>query len=421
MDDLKVFKFGGACLKDAQSITNAGAILQHFDGDKLLLVVSAVNKTTNQLEKVVNAFFSGNEEAVHMLQAIQYEHVALANELGINDPEALNEIEDCFIDALWILEDEIQDPYDYIYDQIVALGELASSKLNYHYFKSIGVDITWLDVRDVLRTDESYRSGVVDWVTTEQKAKEKIASLLLENKVIITQGFIGSTQDNTTTTLGREGSDYTASILAYCVDANSVHVWKDVEGIMTGDPKLYKNATLIKQLSFSEAIEMCYFGAKVLHPKTIKPIQNKNIPLFVRPFGDVTNPGTAITTDQNFVYPPIVIIEENQVLIELAVKDFSFVAEHHLSEIFAILKDLKIKVYLMRNTAINFIFSTKYEEVKIAKLNSCLEDSYFINITSDLTLTTVRHADLDFARKELGMKKVFFEEQFSHTLQLLHN
>ena len=419
MDNLLVFKFGGACLKNESQIANALKILEHFKGQKILLVVSAIDKTTNALEKVVNSFFAYDENTVRQVEHIKHAHLSLGSKLGITDPYALNEIEDSFIDAIWLLEDEVHDSYEYVYDQVVSIGEIASSKLVYHYFKNAGIDIGWSDVRDFLKTSEDYKNALINWEQTMIMANEILVAAFEEHDVIITQGFIGSTNENNTTTLGREGSDYTASVLAFCLDASSVHVWKDVEGIMTGDPKTYKDASLIKELSFDEAIEMCYFGAKVLHPKTIKPIQNKNIPLYVRPFENVENKGTYISANKDLIYPPIIIEERDLALVEIGVNDFSFVAEHHLSEIFSILADLKIKIYLMKNTAIKFIFSTRDEAVKLAKLKSLLDDKYFVTTTNALRLLTVRHGKMEKITELLGSSEVLFKEQFGDTIQVV--
>lgn len=416
---IKVFKFGGACLKDEAHIQNASDILKQFKGEKILLVVSAIDKTTNALEKVVNAYYAGNDEAVNLVEAIKHEHLNLCQRLGISDPIAVNEVEDSFIDALWILEDEIQDSYEYIYDQVVSIGEMASSKIMFHFLKQNGLSAALLDVRDVMKTSEDYRSALVQWDSTQELVQKMIPRLFEHNDIIVTQGFIGSTNENNTTTLGREGSDYTASILAFCLDAESVHVWKDVDGIMTGDPKTYADAVMLDKLSFDEAIEMCYFGAKVLHPKTIKPIQNKGIPLYVRPFGDVSKTGTFISNTQPSAYPPIVIQETNQALVEIGVKDFSFIAENHLSEIFSLLTDLKVKVFLMRNTALKFIFSTKDDEVKLKKLLARLSDTYEVNIINSLTLLTVRHGDMASVKIIAEREEFIFEEQYGDTIQVV--
>lgn len=420
MEKLLVFKFGGACLKNVEHIRNAANILKNFKGQKVLLVVSAIDKTTNALEKVVNSFFAGDANASRYIEEIKHQHLTLAHDLGIRDPYAINEIEDSFIDAIWLLEDEIHDAYEYVYDQVVSIGELVSSRLVVQYFKNEGLDVGWLDVRDVIKTNEDYKNATIDWESTQEGAARIITSALESTDIVVTQGFIGSTRENNTTTLGREGSDYTASVLAYCLDAASVHVWKDVEGIMTGDPKTYEHAALIRELSFDEAIEMCYFGAKVLHPKTIKPIQNKGIPLYVRPFFNVENPGTFISGKKDINYLPIVIKEEHQALVEVGERDFSFIAENHLSEIFAILSELKIKVYIMRNTAISFVFSTKDDELKLQKLEARLGASYNVQFRRNLTLLTIRHGSMDDVKKISGQSHFLFEEIYGETIQVVY-
>ena len=389
--DLNVYKFGGASIKDAENITNVGNILASDTSGKLLCVVSATGKTTNALEKVVDSYVSGKGDEADLLHELKTSHLNVAKASGVYSDEGLSDIMDSFVEIDWVIEDIPQDPYDYIYDQIVSVGEIVSSKILYYHLKFKGLNVVWMDIRDVLFTDEIHREAKVNWDISQPKIKTKISKLLNSHDVIITQGFIGSTQENHTTTLGREGSDYTAAILSYSTDAKSMHIWKDVPGVLTGDPRLFDNPFKLEKLSYREAIEMTYYGAKVIHPKTIKPLQNKNIPMYVRPFNDVHNIGTIITNAEDESYPPIIVIAKNQAMINVGVSDFSFVAEHHLSDIFKRLAKLRIKVNLMRNTAISFTMCVDNDSAKIKALEEEIPSDFNISITRELELITIRH------------------------------
>ncbi len=283
---LKVFKFGGASVKDAEGFINVGKILQKYKDDKIVIVVSAMGKTTNALEEVVKSYYAGDGKAAELLENIKNNHFQLISQLIPVSAEIMDDINDTFVEIDWILEESPHDDYDYAYDQIVSIGELLSSKILAHYLHYMKISSTWLDIRDVILTDNTYRDARIQWETTQTNAKNKIEPLLKSANHVVTQGFIGSTSENFTTTLGREGSDYTAAILSYCLDAESMHIWKDVPGVLTGDPRIFDEVIKLPRLSYKEAIEMTYYGAKVIHPKTIKPIQNKQIPLYVRPFLD---------------------------------------------------------------------------------------------------------------------------------------
>jgi aspartate kinase len=281
---MRVFKFGGASVKDADSVRNVADIVHNSTG-KLIVVVSAMGKTTNNLEKVVHAYFYKQGDPVAFLDDVKAYHRAIVQSLFEEDFEAVwDQINDIFVEIDWILEDSVHDSYDYLYDQIVSVGELVSTTILAYYLSKIGCSSTWLDARGVIITDDTHRAGVVDFDTSTDKIKKAVDRGHASYDVIVSQGFIGSTPDNNSVTLGREGSDYSAGIFSYCADAESMHIWKDVPGILTADPRLFDNTSKIDRLSYREAIEMTYYGAKVIHPKTIKPLQNKSIPLYVRPF-----------------------------------------------------------------------------------------------------------------------------------------
>ena len=283
---MKVFKFGGASIKDYDSIQNVAFILEKFKDEKILIVISAMGKMTNALESVSEAFFEGRQEdALRLFEKIKSAHLNLLKYLLVLQWEkATNALNDFFTEVEWLLHDKPVRDYNYYYDQIVCSGELLSSTLISFFLNEKRINNQWIDVRDILRTDDTFRDAKVDWKISKRNAAEKLLPLFEKNNFVITQGFIGSTDENESTTLGREGSDFTAGIFAELLDAESVTIWKDVNGIMNADPKDFKDAISIPELSYKEVIEMAYYGAKVIHPKTIKPLQNKNIPLYVKSF-----------------------------------------------------------------------------------------------------------------------------------------
>jgi aspartate kinase len=312
MQSVKVFKFGGASVRDVEGFTNVSNILQLYKEEKIVVVVSAIGKTTNALEEVIKSFYARDGRTQSLLDQIRSTHQSLAETLMPGVSGIQDEINDTLVEIDWILEEDPHEDYDYTYDQIVSIGELLSSKILAHYMAYLGLSSRWLDIRDVILTDNTYRDARIIWDVTTRHAQSKINPLLTQKNLIITQGFIGSTSENFTTTLGREGSDYTAAILSYCLDADSMHIWKDVPGVLTGDPRIFDQVTHLPRLSYKEAIEMTYYGAKVIHPKTIKPIQNKAIPLYVRPFLDPGSLGTIISDEKENTYPPVIVIEPDQ-------------------------------------------------------------------------------------------------------------
>ena len=354
---LQVWKFGGASISNPDLVENVGSIVKNYLKTNAVLVTSAKGKTTNALETLVKAYMSESDEANKILEEIKQDHFQYAQALcGVGHP-ILNELNDFFVEIEWILEDPVIDPYDYVYDKIVSIGELVSTKVVSQYLVDQGIKANWLDIRDVILTDNRHREARVDWEITQKKSN-KIKTLLESYDVIVTQGYIASSSENFTTTLGREGSDYTAAILSYCLDADSMHIWKDVPGILTGDPRLFKEVKKIDRLSYKEAVEMTYYGAKVIHEKTIKPLQNKSIPLFVRPFYTPEKDGTLISAEEPIGYPPVIVVNADQVLLHISTNDFSFVGEHHLGDLFTLFAKHRIRVNMMRNTAISFTVCT---------------------------------------------------------------
>lgn len=417
--ELKVFKFGGASVRDAENIENVGRIVNSYSEDKILIVVSAMGKTTNALEEVVRAYVNQTGELASNLEKVKEAHYKVLADLFEDDTAIKAELNDLFVEIDWLIEEEVKDSFDYIYDQIVSVGELLSSRVLNAYLNKIGLNSSWLDVRDIIKTDESYRGAKVDWKSTQDLAKREIKEAFKNSDVIVTQGFIGSTSDNQTTTLGREGSDFTASILSYCIDAKEMCIWKDVPGVLTADPRLFKNPIKLDKLTYKEAIEMTYYGAKVIHPKTIKPLENKGIKLYVKPFNDPQGEGTLISNLGSDHYPPVIVVEPDQVLVSISSNDFSFIAEDHLAMIFGMLDKYRLKVNLMRNTAISFIVCVTREEDRIEGFKEELEKQFTISQEKELELITVRHYNDETVANLVKSKMVLLEERHMSTIQMV--
>jgi len=415
---LQVWKFGGASISNPDLVENVGSIVKNYLKTNAVIVTSAKGKTTNALETLVKAYMNESDEANKILEEIKQDHFQYAQALcGVGHP-ILNELNDLFVEIEWILEDPVIDPYDYVYDQIVSIGELATTKVVSQYFVDQGIKANWLDIRDVILTDNRHREARVDWEITQKKSN-KIKTLLESYDVIVTQGYIASSSENFTTTLGREGSDYTAAILSYCLDADSMHIWKDVPGILTGDPRLFKEVMKIDRLSYKEAVEMTYYGAKVIHEKTIKPLQNKNIPLFVRPFYTPEKDGTLISAEDPIGYPPVIVVNADQVLLHISTNDFSFVGEHHLGDLFTLFAKHRIRVNMMRNTAISFTVCTNNRPGRIKAFEAELGDQYTLQKDSDLKLMTIRHYTEDVVNSFTKGKLVLFQERLKNTVHIV--
>jgi aspartate kinase len=415
-----VYKFGGASVKDAASIKHVARIIADTTGP-LVVVVSAMGKTTNALEEVLNTYYNGDQAtAIELLAKLRQSHFEAARAiLGDEAEETMHRLNDHFVEIDWIIEDDVHDPYDYLYDQIVSIGEMASSTLLHAAVVAQGAQAAYLDARAVIVTDERHRAASVDFALTQERITKQVSDLQVDHRVVITQGFIGSTRDNNTTTLGREGSDYSAGIFSYCLDVESMHIWKDVPGILTADPRLFDNTIKIDRLSYREAIEMTYYGAKVIHPKTIKPLQNKSIHLHVRPYMQPDSEGTLINDDGAMTYPPMIVVEADQSMLYIKTRDFSFVAEQHLKEIFRLLDKYHIKVNMMRNTAISFTMSTNTVASKLELLVADLRTSFDVDVESDLELVTVRHYDQATINRLTEGKMVMYEETLRNTHQMV--
>lgn len=419
MNNIKVFKFGGASIRDISRIANVGEIISKYRAEKTIIVVSALGKTTNALEDVVNSFFYNPSELKEKMDFVKSTHLEIMKELFAPDHEIYNTINDMWVEIDWIIEESPQDPYDYIYDQIVPIGEMMSSLILAEYFKKIGIKCAWIDARDMIKTDSIYREASIIWDSTIKNSKSMLYAAFEENDVVVTQGFIGSTSDNNTVTLGREGSDFSAAILSYCIDAEDMTIWKDVPGILSADPRLFDNVVKIDQLSYLEAVEMTYYGASVIHPKTIKPLQNKNIPLRVKSFLEPEGQGSLISNRQDLHYPPIVVVEKDQTLLSISPKDFSFVVEHHLARLFQLFAKHRLFVNMMRNTAVSFSVIVTNIPERIDALLEELSTDFNTYKEEGLELITVRHYTQEVVDNLKKDKLVLQEEAIHNTIQMV--
>lgn len=420
---MKVFKFGGASVSTADRIQNVAEILKNYSNEKLLIVISAMGKTTNALEKVVDVFYEGNKEkALELFQSIKQDHLSIVKQLQSTCSSSLmthHSLVDFFTEVEWLLHDKPNRGYDYYYDQIVCVGELLSTAIVSDYLNTTGLANQWVDVRDIIRTDDNFRDAKIDWQFTQKRIKESILPLFNQFNIVLTQGFIGATDENESTTLGREGSDYTAAVFANLLDAESQTIWKDVQGVMNADPKQYKNAQWIKELNYQEVIEMAYYGAQVIHPKTIKPLQNKNIPLYVRSFIHPNEEGTCIQNKNINHLPPIIVYKHKQVLVELKSKDFSFVGEGLTAEVYQIFQRLKFKPNLTQNAAISLLCVVDEHSEKVQEFALEASSHFDVTIKKGLTLLTVRHYNEDVLSELTGSDKIVLKQQTPETIQLL--
>lgn len=416
---MKVFKFGGASVKDAAGLQNVANILQRYKNEPLVIIVSAMGKNTNALEAVLAAHVKQNGEAQALYDAVKESHYAILRELFDANDDIFTSVNDTFVEGEWVLEETPADNYDYMYDQLVSVGELVSSKILAAFLQKSGLHTQWLDARDVVATDNTYREGWVIWDKTKANAQRLVPPMLEKGGFVVTQGFIGSTSENFTTTLGREGSDYSAAIFSHCLDAESMTIWKDVPGVLNADPRLFENVTKLDRISYREAIEMTYYGASVIHPKTIKPLQNKNIPLYVKSFIDPDGPGTEISSDNEELYPPIIVVEKNQALLHISTLDYSFVAEQHMARLFRIAADLRIFVNSMQNTAISFTICVPNIPDRLEKFINSVSDEFKVKLETGLELITIRHYTEETIASLKKGKMVLFEERIQNTLQMV--
>lgn len=418
---MKVFKFGGASINSVERIQNVGRIIQSYKGEKIFIIISAMGKTTNALEKVVNAFVEGRkEEALQLFEQVKQQHLnTLKFLVTINWQQAENHLKEFFTEIEWLLHDKPVREYDYYYDQVVCSGELLSTAMMSAYLNEAGIINKWVDVRDIVRTDDNFRDAGIDWNFTAQKVNEEVLPLFNEYDIVLTQGFIGATDENESTTLGREGSDYSAAIFANLLNAGSQTIWKDVEGVMNADPKQFPDAQFLSALSYDEVIEMAYYGAQVIHPKTIKPLQNKNIPLHVRCFLQPELPGTVISNKPVHNLPPVIVVKENQVLLKLESRDFSFVGEHYVSDLYELFGNLKVKPNLVQTGAISIVCCLDDRPDKIEKLALAAAALFDVTIEKNLTLLTIRHYTKEKFDELTKDKTVLLSQRTTETIQAI--
>jgi aspartate kinase len=410
---MKVFKFGGASLRDAASVLNMVRIVRQHAGQPLLIVVSAMGKTTNALERLIQEFM--NHQPVHTrIEELRHYHLHIATELIGHNSAALKKIDALFNELTASLR---QGPFDEVYDQVVCYGELLSSVIVQAFMESAGLPALWLDARDYILTDNCYREGKVQWEETEHRIRRLHA--VLSEKIVVTQGFIGRAPNRLTTTLGREGSDYTAAIFGACLEVESVTIWKDVPGVMSADPKRIPDAVVFPELPYKEAAEMTYYGASVIHPKTIKPLALKGIPLLVKSFADPSLPGTRIHECHVEHLPPLIVFKENQCLVSCRVMDYTFINEEHLRIIFQALSELDIKINVMQNSAISFSFCIDFRESRLQALIEKLRHHFEVYYNTDLLLITVKNYDTPTFEKYRKTPGVLLEQSSRSTLQVL--
>ena len=387
---MKIFKFGGASVKDAESVKNITRILQNEGTENTLVVISAMGKITNAFEEVIDAYYNKTDKLSDNLGVIEDYHKAIINDLFDKEDAIYKEIDILLGELSWFLARNTSQRYNYVYDQIICFGELLSTKIVSAYLTKIGIENNWFDVRNYIKTDSNYRDAKVDWDLTQKI----ISSKLDASKLNITQGFIAANDTENTTTLGREGSDYTAGIFAYCLDAENVTIWKDVPGVLNADPRVFTDTTLLEQISYEEAIEMAFYGASVIHPKTLQPLERKDIPLLVRSFVNPKETGTRVSKGTRLVpYIPCFIVKKDQVLVSISALDFSFMVENNISFIFQKLHDYQLKVNLIQNSAISFSVCIDNKFNKFDAFYEELKTQFKIDVQKGVDLYTVRHFD----------------------------
>ena len=413
---MRVFKFGGASVKDAAGIKNVVKVLQETGHENTLLVVSAMGKTTNAMEAIVNSYF--NEKTVlpaAIQESIDYHEAILYDLFENTNHNVFDKVKQLFDEVKGFLAWNKSPKYNFVYDQIVGYGELISTTIISQYFNEIGIKCNWLDVRDFIKTDDSYRDVSVDWEQTQERVKAIDRSMLN-----ITQGFLGSDENNFTTTLGREGSDYTAAILAYCLNADSVTIWKDVPGVLNADPRYFKETQLLNNISYREAIELAFYGASVIHPKTLQPLQQKEIPLHVKSFLNPKDQGTTVGKGVG-IEPkvPCFIVKKNQVLMKLSSLDFSFIVEDSISELFKLLHDHKMKVDLIQNSAISFSVCVDNRFGRLQELLNLLKSRFKVVHHEGVSLYTIRHFDEKAIESLQNGHEILLEQRGKETVQLV--
>ena len=414
---MRIYKFGGASVKDADGVKNLITILNYLGSEKTLIVVSAMGKTTNSLELVVKNYFENKEELQYSLNEVFNFHNKILEGLFNDNKEPIfSDIQQVFENLRIFLKRNKSPDYSFVYDQVVSFGEILSTKIINSYLNYSNIKCNWIDARELIKTDSKYRDANLNWVITKHSISKNINIKLLN----ITQGFIASDSNNFSTTLGREGSDYTAAIFAYCLNAQSVTIWKDVPGVLNADPRVFKKPQLLNQISYTEAIELAFYGASVIHPKTLQPLQKKEIPLYVKSFLNPSGNGTSISRGTK-IDPliPCFIVQRNLNLLKLSSLDFSFIVEDNISDIFQILHENKMKVDLIQNSAISFSVCVYDKYSRLKELLSILKATFKVECTENVSLFTIRHFNENSSKEILKNNTLLLEQRTNETLQLV--
>ncbi|MDP2174814.1 MAG: aspartate kinase [Bacteroidota bacterium] len=419
---MKVFKFGGASVKNAEAVKNVGNIIAQFSSDKLLVVISAMGKSTNKLEELVDAFWSNNQVLKQsIISELKAFHFEIAESL-IDDRKhhIFSDLEDLFLELECLVEKKYNEvTYDEMYDGIVCYGELLSTKIVSDYLHSINIKSKWVDARNFIQTDNNFREASVKWEETFETIN-RILKPFIDRSIVITQGFIGRDDKNNTTTLGREGSDYSAAIFAYCLDAQDVTIWKDVAGVMNADPKRFDDAIKLDTINYNQAIELAYYGASVIHPKTIQPLKSKNISLYVNSFLNTNDKGTTVNNESGSLHNECYIIKEQQTLISISTRNFSFIAEDNLSNIFEIFAKHKVRINVMQNSAISFSACCDSKENKINDLISELSHDFNVTKNENCVLLTIYNSKDEYQLPQPYLSKnILLKQILGHTIQVV--
>ncbi|MGI9532955.1 aspartate kinase [Lutimonas sp.] len=414
---MEIFKFGGASVKDAKGVKNFVATLKKLDQKEVLIVISAMGKMTNAFEVIVKSYVEKEGNLDALLASAKSFHFSIIDELVFDDPkDIVQQVERIFSEISDFFENNQQGDYDYVYDQVVSRAEFLSTRICSAYLKETGMENNWLDVRECIKTDSDYRRAKVDWELTSKAVAQHVDT----SSVTITQGFIGKNKEGETTTLGREGSDYTAGIFAYCLDAKEVSIFKDVPGVLNADPREFEQTTLIEEISYKEAIEMAFYGASVIHPKTLQPLQRKGIPLRVRSFLAPENKGTYVGSELEIVPEiPCFILKKNQILISVSDKEFHFVMEQDISEIFKYLHDFKVKVNMIQNSAISFSLCIEDNFNNFKQLLAKLQPNYKVKYNENVSLYTIRHFNEEVMEALEVDKEVLLKQRSRETVQMI--
>ena len=415
---MKVFKFGGASVKDASGVKNLIRVLETTGYKDTLVVVSAMGKTTNALENIIETYFDNKQSLNQQLLSLKEFHLKIVEELFEDKAAKLIQVVHDYFDELKIFFKNNKGPnYSFVYDQVVSYGELLSTTIIYHYFELKGWKSFWLDARDCIKTDDYYRSANLNWDQTQTFIKSGAKG----HQLIITQGFIGSNSNNFTTTLGREGSDYSAAIFAYALNAESVTIWKDVPGVLNGDPRVFNNTELLHQISYREAIELAFYGASVIHPKTLQPLQRKEIPLYVKSFENPKGVGTSVSKGKTLdPLIPCYIVKKGQVLLRLSSIDFSFIVEENISYIFGLLHEYQMPVELIQNSAISFSVCINNKYMRLDELVLVLRSRFNVEVKENVDLFTIRHFNQNALKSILNNgKKILLEQRTEETAQFV--